>query len=970
MLRLTTLGAMDLRDRHGHPLRDVLAQPKRVALLAYLALEGSRGPVPRDRLLAMFWPESDEARARNALSQSLHHLRQALGPGLIESQGPHLLGVDGARLWCDATVFAEAVERGDTELALDLYRGEFCPGLWVSGAPDLEHWLDGQRRRLRGRALAALRATAERMAARGETGSAARAARRALAMHPDDEGDVRALLELLERSGDVSGALLAYREYERRLADEFDTKPARETRQLVEEMRRRRDAEPALAAPHAGVAGPSPAPPSSPAAGGEPTPPQARPARPRARRAAVLAGLAGVAAVAAILVWRQRAERTTPVDDNAVATFPFEVRGDPAVGYLRDAMVELLSTRLDGAAGLRTIDPHAVFAALARGSQPAALDPRVAGLLSRRLGARLFILGEAVATSGRIHLEATLYDGTRGLALGHAAADGDSAALFQSADALAARLLATRPGGAGARLTRLAAVTTRSLEALRAYVDGERAYRDGRYQEAADAFEAATRLDTTFALAWYRLAIVRDWSGGDVLEAVRHARAHSTSMAWREQNLIFGLWLYGELDDRNAERVYGVSVTQHPDDVDAWSYLGETRFHLTYVQGRSLTEARDPFMRVLELDPGNPNALLHLARVAAVEGRIAELDTLARAYLARHPDADRALEVLALSASGRHDSVGAAAVMTRLARAGDVALDAAARSVAAFSEDLGSAERLLPLFEEPQRTPFYTKRGRALAADLALAAGRWAEAQTRLTALTEIEPDWGLEIRARAATLRQMPATPEELSDVRRQLLAWRVHEASKAQSNFQWSLFEQPALRAYLLGLVSVRLGDTAAARRWASALDAMPHLPGDSDLAGDLAHSVRAEIAYAAGAPRRALAEIEQVHFASRAPVMSGSLYAGAHQRFLHAELLHAVGRDEEALRWYGSFPEPAGYDIAYLAPAYLRRGEIFERLGQRAEALESYRRVVALWMDCDPPLRPWLAEAQRAIGRLSRS
>ena len=60
-------------------MREVLAQPKRVALLAYLVVEGQRVPVPRDRLLALFWPESDEARARNALSQALHHLRQALG---------------------------------------------------------------------------------------------------------------------------------------------------------------------------------------------------------------------------------------------------------------------------------------------------------------------------------------------------------------------------------------------------------------------------------------------------------------------------------------------------------------------------------------------------------------------------------------------------------------------------------------------------------------------------------------------------------------------------------------------------------------------------------------------------------------------------------------------------------------------------------------------------------------------------
>ena len=99
-----------------------------------------------------------------------------------------------------------------------------------------------------------------------------------------------------------------------------------------------------------------------------------------------------------------------------------------------------------------------------------------------------------------------------------------------------------------------------------------------------------------------------------------------------------------------------------------------------------------------------------------------------------------------------------------------------------------------------------------------------------------------------------------------------------------------------------------------------------------------------------------------------MVGTLHSGAHERFLHAEVLRAVGRDEEALRWYGSFPGPAGYDIAYLAPAYLRQAEISERLGRNADALGFYRRVTDLWRDCDPGLRPLLAQAQRAVARLS--
>src|SRR3982750_998351 len=106
MLRLTTLGAVDLRDRHGKPVRELLAQPKRVALLVYLAVESRNGPVSRDRLLALFWPESDSAHARNTLSQALHHLRQSLDADVIVAEGANAVRVRADALWCDACVIA------------------------------------------------------------------------------------------------------------------------------------------------------------------------------------------------------------------------------------------------------------------------------------------------------------------------------------------------------------------------------------------------------------------------------------------------------------------------------------------------------------------------------------------------------------------------------------------------------------------------------------------------------------------------------------------------------------------------------------------------------------------------------------------------------------------------------------------------------------------------------------------------
>jgi len=108
---LETLGAVSLRDAAGAPLPTILRQPKRIALLSYLALGSIGTYVRRDSLLAMFWPELDESHARNALNKSVHHLRQALGEGVLvrriqrRLQGGYLIACD------NPTIATETVDR-------------------------------------------------------------------------------------------------------------------------------------------------------------------------------------------------------------------------------------------------------------------------------------------------------------------------------------------------------------------------------------------------------------------------------------------------------------------------------------------------------------------------------------------------------------------------------------------------------------------------------------------------------------------------------------------------------------------------------------------------------------------------------------------------------------------------------------------------------------------------------------------
>lgn len=147
MIELLTLGGIDLKEE-GRDLSEALVQPKRFALLAYLAVAQPFGFHRRDRLVALFWPELDQEHARTALRKAVHGLRAVLGEDAIIGRGAEELGLNPDRWLVDVRRF----EEGDQDQALRLYRGDLLDGFFISGAPEFERWLETERDRLRARA--------------------------------------------------------------------------------------------------------------------------------------------------------------------------------------------------------------------------------------------------------------------------------------------------------------------------------------------------------------------------------------------------------------------------------------------------------------------------------------------------------------------------------------------------------------------------------------------------------------------------------------------------------------------------------------------------------------------------------------------------------------------------------------------------------------------------------------------------
>jgi DNA-binding SARP family transcriptional activator len=245
VLRLITLGRL-LLLRDGPPSEPIHLQPKRLALLAYLALAARDGPQQRDPLLALFWPRADRDHARRCLRQALFHLRNELGDGVLVNHGRDGLALAPNRISCDAAEVEAALRANRRSEALELYAGDFLPGLYVDrDGVELEEWVEQTRRRLRLAVAACAWELAQEHEAAQRLASALELAHRARALSPDDEQGLRRHMALLARAGDSAAALGAYSDFSRRLRREYDAVPSSASLALAHELRQgRADARP------------------------------------------------------------------------------------------------------------------------------------------------------------------------------------------------------------------------------------------------------------------------------------------------------------------------------------------------------------------------------------------------------------------------------------------------------------------------------------------------------------------------------------------------------------------------------------------------------------------------------------------------------------------------------------------------------------------------------------------------------
>jgi len=239
MITIAALGPLNISEPSRGSLATLLAQPRRAALLVYLAIEGDSEFVSRDSLLALLWRDSDEQRARAALRQALAFLRRSVGEQAVRSRGDDAIGIDPAHVACDVWAFQQALATHRDDDALALYRGGLLDGLVVDDAPAFEQWVANRRDTLARMAAGAAARSAEAHVGRGDLDRAVELARRAQTLDRFNESHHRRLLTVLDRSGDRSGALREHDSFAAQLRSELDAEPAPETLAVLAVLRAR-----------------------------------------------------------------------------------------------------------------------------------------------------------------------------------------------------------------------------------------------------------------------------------------------------------------------------------------------------------------------------------------------------------------------------------------------------------------------------------------------------------------------------------------------------------------------------------------------------------------------------------------------------------------------------------------------------------------------------------------------------------
>ena len=637
-------------------------------------------------------------------------------------------------------------------------------------------------------------------------------------------------------------------------------------------------------------------------------------------------GAAAALGLTAMLFWPRAV-----LDSDRVVVFPLSESGATAADKPGQSVALLLGHAVQHTAPLRWIDGWTLLSMeqqQAVTGLPAAIERR----LARRAGARFFVDGAIVNGRDSVTVLLRLYD-----------ADGDSLVQQVSQAAPAALASLTWPAlGVLAQLLPSLLAPGRDFDGqvltslaghepgpLANWLQGDRAYREGRFEPALEHYQRAVAQDSTLALAALSGAQAAGWLALQE-EAVRLARLalrHAGSLPSRFRDLAAAFESFGS--GRADSAVAQVDRALAADSLwaEAWAVKGEIYLHLLPLDGNLDSVAEAAFARAAALDPDFTPPLNHLAELMLRRGDIRDAGAITERL--QHGAADSLLfgPLLLMRSCLRGDTSGAE--WARAVESDPSPVLTAARQLAAGGAHLACAKHgFRAVLDNPSADP----------------ASKWG-ALLGLNAILMVAGEPGALRHLLDSAVATMPSARElYLFDA---IAGRSLDGLGDSLAMTLWSAPPPPsAPRLWYLGQWSAARGDTA---RLLGIAEAAASLRNRSAAASDslLASVLDARLGLLRGDTSGAMTRLSVL--ASVVPLDSlvwDRWDALPAERVLLAELLQARGKPEEAIAAASVLDgSQALAFLPFLSRSLAVRVRAADQLGRRREAATLRERLAAL-------------------------
>jgi tetratricopeptide (TPR) repeat protein len=599
---------------------------------------------------------------------------------------------------------------------------------------------------------------------------------------------------------------------------------------------------------------------------------------------------------------------------------------DPSHGA---TVTELLRIGLSRSQAVSVLDPTQV----ARILQLMARDPAagvsdsVAMIAAEREGITAVVTGEIVSVGSGYSISARLVSVSGEVLTAHQVVARSEDDIVTAVDELSLALR-ERFGESLRTIARarpLEQVTTASHAALRVFSQGLQAWNQGDIARSMQLLEEAIALDTTFAMAYRKLAVIlnnNDERRARAVEAATKAYQFRDRLTERERYMVTAA--YHSVVTGNRDQVisaYRTVLDMFPDDTYALNNLG-----VIYSQLHDEARAADLYARALAVDS---TLRLHYSNLASALGLQQQWDSAATVieHFARRFEGNPEVKI------------------SRIVNA-------------AYRKDYAEAEVLgTELMDEQKGTVFWeaiayewlaqldAMRGRLDAADR-----RWARAFA-ITAERDLAGQYLTRAARRAVTERLLR---DDVGRGRRIL-----EEALRRYPLDRVAPLDRPYGH---LALAFAAVDEPARARELVAEYERTPDADHGED-AESWRDGALGVIALAEGNEDEALAALSRFADGNACGTCPAPWLAQAYER---------QGRTDSARVMYERLVNTPSdniwYDAGHLAHGYVRAAEMAEAAGDRSLAIEYYDRLLTLLDDADSEMQPLVARARAALVRLT--